>query len=148
MEEELDQFAKNNVWDLVPKPKGTHVIGTKWVYRNKLNEKGEVVRNKGRMVPQGYNQQEGIDYNETFSPVTREAGERLHACLAREAEERARKEADEKAILEEEEKAREASEKVSVEAAVVVEAEAKAKVDAEEAACIVAEEFPRLRMLL
>jgi hypothetical protein len=50
MKEELDQFAKNDVWDLVPKPKGTHVIGTKWVYRNKLNEKGEVVRNKARLV--------------------------------------------------------------------------------------------------
>ena len=56
MKEELDQFAKNDIWDLVPKPKGTHVIGTKWVYRNKLNEKGEVVRNKARLVAQGYSQ--------------------------------------------------------------------------------------------
>ena len=50
MKEELDQFTKNDVWDLVLKPKGTHVIGTKWVFRNKLNEKGEVIRNKARLV--------------------------------------------------------------------------------------------------
>ena len=66
MKEELNQFSKNDVWDLVPKP-----IGTKWVFRNKLNEKGEVVRNKARLVAQGYSQQEGIDYTETFAPVAR-----------------------------------------------------------------------------
>ena len=71
MEEELNQFSKNNVWDLVQKPKGVHVIGTVWVFRNKLNEKGEVVRNKAWLVAQGYRQQEGIDYIETFAPVTR-----------------------------------------------------------------------------
>ena len=46
MEEELNQFSKNDVWDLVQKPKGVHVIGTRWVFKNKLNEKGEVVKNK------------------------------------------------------------------------------------------------------
>src|ERR1044072_177118 len=70
-EEELNQFSKNDVWDLVKKPKGVHVIGTKWVFRNKLNEKGEVIRNKARLVAQGYSQQEGIDYTETFAPVAR-----------------------------------------------------------------------------
>uniref|UniRef100_UPI0030C69137 reverse transcriptase domain-containing protein n=1 Tax=Bradyrhizobium sp. TM233 TaxID=2599801 RepID=UPI0030C69137 len=67
----LDQFTKNDVWTLMPKPKGFHVIGTKWVFRNKLNEKGEVTRNKARLVAQGYSQQEGIDYTETFAPVAR-----------------------------------------------------------------------------
>src|SRR5580765_7828591 len=71
MKEELDQFSKNDMWDLVQKPKGVHVIGTKWVFRNKLNEKGEVVRNKARLVAQGHSQQEGIDYTETFAPVAR-----------------------------------------------------------------------------
>src|ERR1043165_8818671 len=71
MEEELNQFSKNDVWDLVPKPKGFNIIGTKWVFRNKLNEQGEVVRNKARLVAQGYSQQEGIDYTETFAPVAR-----------------------------------------------------------------------------
>jgi vacuolar-type H+-ATPase catalytic subunit A/Vma1 len=71
MQEELNQFTRNDVWDLVPKPKGFNIIGTKWVFINKLNEQGEVIRNKARLVAQGYSQQEGIDYNETFSPVTR-----------------------------------------------------------------------------
>ena len=44
MQEELNQFSRNDVWDLVPKPKGFNIIGTKWVFRNKLNDQGEVVR--------------------------------------------------------------------------------------------------------
>ena len=71
MQEELNQFSRNDVWDLVPKPKGFNIIGTKWVFRNKLNEQEEVVRNNARMVAKCYNQQEGIDYNETFAPVAR-----------------------------------------------------------------------------
>ena len=82
MKEELNQFSKNDVWDLVPKPKGTHIIGTRWVFRNKLNEKGEVVRNKARLVAQGYSQQEGIDYNETFVPVARLESIRLLVSFA------------------------------------------------------------------
>src|SRR3954465_12448328 len=62
MQEELNQFTRNDVWDLVPRPKGFNIIGTKWVFRNKLSKKGEVVRNKARLVAQGYSQQEGIDY--------------------------------------------------------------------------------------
>ena len=46
MQEELNQFTKNDVWDLVPRPKGFNIIGTKWVFRNKLNEQGEVIRKK------------------------------------------------------------------------------------------------------
>lgn len=53
------------------KTKGKHIIGTKWIFRNKLNEQGEVVRKKARMVAQGYNQYEGIDDSETFSPFSR-----------------------------------------------------------------------------
>ena len=59
------------MWDLVPKPQQKNIIGTKWVFINKLNEQGEVVRNKARLVAQGYSQQEGIDYTETFAPVAR-----------------------------------------------------------------------------
>jgi len=59
------------VLDLVPKPEHKNIIGTKWVFRNKLNEKGEVVRNKARLVAQGYTQQEGIYYTKTFAPVAR-----------------------------------------------------------------------------
>ena len=46
IQDELNQFSRNDVWDLVPRPKGFNIIGTKWVFRNKLNEQGEVVRNK------------------------------------------------------------------------------------------------------
>jgi len=71
MQDELNQFKRNDVWDLVSKPEHKNIIGTKWVFRNKLNEQGEVIRNKARLVAQGYSQQEGIDYTETFAPVTR-----------------------------------------------------------------------------
>ena len=71
MQEELNQFERNQVWDLVPKPEHQSIIGTKWVFRNKLDESGVVVRNKARLVAQGYNQEEGIDFDETFAPVAR-----------------------------------------------------------------------------
>ncbi|CAM8918128.1 unnamed protein product [Rhodiola kirilowii] len=71
MQEELHQFERNKVWRLVPRPEDKNVIGTKWVFRNKMDDKGVVVRNKARLVVKGYNQQEGIDYDETFAPVAR-----------------------------------------------------------------------------
>ncbi|GJR90118.1 retrovirus-related pol polyprotein from transposon TNT 1-94 [Tanacetum coccineum] len=71
MQEELNQFVANDVWELVPQPRNMTIIGTKWVFRNKLDENGIVSRNKARLVAQGYNQQEGIDYDETYAPVAR-----------------------------------------------------------------------------
>ncbi|GJV62615.1 retrovirus-related pol polyprotein from transposon TNT 1-94 [Tanacetum coccineum] len=71
MQEELDQFIANDGRELVPQPRNMTIIGTKWVFRNKLDENGIVSRNKARLVAQGYNQQEGIDYNETYAPVAR-----------------------------------------------------------------------------
>ncbi|GJT56754.1 retrovirus-related pol polyprotein from transposon TNT 1-94 [Tanacetum coccineum] len=71
MQEELNQFIANDVWELIPQPKNMTIIGTKWVFRNKLDENGIVFRNKARLVAQGYNQQEGIDYDETYAPVAR-----------------------------------------------------------------------------
>jgi hypothetical protein len=56
---------------LVPRPKDKNVIDTKWVYRNKLNEYGEVTRNKDSLVCKGYAQVEGIDIEETFSPIAK-----------------------------------------------------------------------------
>ena len=71
MHDELLQFQRNDVWTLVPKPEGEHIIGTKWIFRNKTNEEGNVIHNKARFVAQGYSQMEGVDYDETFAPVAR-----------------------------------------------------------------------------
>ena len=71
MKEEVNQIEKNQTWELVPRPKDNNVIGTKWVFRNKLNENGQVVRNKTRLVWKGYAQVEGIDFEETCSPIAR-----------------------------------------------------------------------------
>ena len=71
MQEELNQFERNEVWHLVPRPKNHPVIGTKWVFRNKMDESGIIIRNKARLVAQGYSQEEGIDFDETFAPVAR-----------------------------------------------------------------------------
>ena len=60
------------MWTLVEKPDNNHnIIGTKWVFRNKQDEDGQVVRNKARLVAQGYTQVEGMDYGETYAPVAR-----------------------------------------------------------------------------
>ena len=60
MNEELDQIEKNDTWQLVPRPHDKNVIGNKWIFKNKLNENGDVIRNKARLVWKGYAQQEGI----------------------------------------------------------------------------------------
>jgi hypothetical protein len=59
------------VWELVEPPPNCKPIGTKWVWKNKESENGELVRNKSRLVAQGYSQKEGIDYEKTFAPVAR-----------------------------------------------------------------------------
>jgi hypothetical protein len=69
MHEELENFERNQVWELVDPPPGCKPIGTKWVSKNKEGDKGEVVRNKSRLVAQGYSQKEVIDYEETFAPI-------------------------------------------------------------------------------
>ena len=82
MQEELNQFERNNVWTLVSRPRDNSIIGTKWVYRNKLDEKGNVIRNKARLVAKGYNQEEGIDFDETYAPVARLEAIRLLLAFA------------------------------------------------------------------
>ena len=71
MQEELAKFECNQVWDLVPRPSDTNIIGTKWIYKNKFDEKGKITRNKARLVAQGYTQIEGIGFHETFAPVAK-----------------------------------------------------------------------------
>jgi hypothetical protein len=69
MHEELENFDRNQVWELVDPPLGFKPVGTKWVWKNKEGEKGGVVRNKSKLVAQGFSQKEQIDYEETFAPV-------------------------------------------------------------------------------
>jgi hypothetical protein len=71
MSEELDQSKKNETWELVPRSKNKNVIDTKWVFRNKLNEYGQVTRNKARFICKGYAQIEGNEFEETFAPIAR-----------------------------------------------------------------------------
>ncbi|GJX77364.1 putative ribonuclease H-like domain-containing protein [Tanacetum coccineum] len=82
MQEELLQFKLQQVWILVDLPIGKRAIGTKWVFRNKKDERGIVIRNKARLVAQGHRQEEGIDYEEVFAPVARIEAIRLFLAYA------------------------------------------------------------------
>jgi hypothetical protein len=70
MQEELNNFKRNEVWSLVPRPK-QNVVGTKWVFRIKQDEHEVVTRNKARLVAKGYAQVECLDFEDTFAPVAR-----------------------------------------------------------------------------
>ncbi|GJR52557.1 putative ribonuclease H-like domain-containing protein [Tanacetum coccineum] len=82
MQEELLQFKLQEVWTLVDLPNGKRAISTKWGFKNKKDERRIVVRNKARLVAQGYIQEEGIDYDEVFAPVARIEAIRLFLAYA------------------------------------------------------------------
>ncbi|GJU25493.1 putative ribonuclease H-like domain-containing protein [Tanacetum coccineum] len=82
MQEELLQFKLQKVWVLVDLPYGKKVIGTKWVFKNKRDERSIVVKNKARLVAQGFRQEEGIDYDEVFALVARIEAIRLFLAFA------------------------------------------------------------------
>ena len=82
MQEELGQFERNKVWTLIFRPTNYLIIRTKWVFGNKMDELGNVVRNKDRLVAQRYNQEEGIDFDETFAPVAKIEAIRLLLAFA------------------------------------------------------------------
>jgi hypothetical protein len=71
MNEELDQIEKDKTWELVPRPKDKNVIWIKWIFKNKLNENGHIIKNKIKLVCKGYSQVEGIDFEETCAPLPR-----------------------------------------------------------------------------
>ncbi|GJW43474.1 retrovirus-related pol polyprotein from transposon TNT 1-94 [Tanacetum coccineum] len=71
MQEELNDFEHLEVWELVPRPDRVMIITLKWIFKVKLDELGGVLKNKARLVPRGYHQEEGIDFKESFAPVAR-----------------------------------------------------------------------------
>ena len=71
MHEELNQFVRNDVWKLAPRPENVHVISTKWIFKSKTDEDGEIIWNKSQLVAQGYTQVKEVDFDESFAPVAR-----------------------------------------------------------------------------
>nr|GEX91646.1 hypothetical protein [Tanacetum cinerariifolium] len=71
IQEELNEFERLDVWELVPRPDQVMVITLKWIYKVKLDELGGILKNKARLVARGYRQEEGIDFEESFAPVAR-----------------------------------------------------------------------------
>nr|GEX21861.1 retrovirus-related Pol polyprotein from transposon TNT 1-94 [Tanacetum cinerariifolium] len=82
MQEELHQFDRLQVWELVDKPFGKTVIRLKWLWKNKKDEEQTVIRNKARLVAKGYAQEEGINFEESFSPVARLEAVRIFIAYA------------------------------------------------------------------
>ncbi|GKB11386.1 retrovirus-related pol polyprotein from transposon TNT 1-94 [Tanacetum coccineum] len=82
MQEELNEFERLKVWELVPRPDKVMVITLKWIYKVKLDELGGILKNKARLVACGYRQEEGIDFEESFAPVARLEAIRIFLAFA------------------------------------------------------------------
>ncbi|GJV46307.1 retrovirus-related pol polyprotein from transposon TNT 1-94 [Tanacetum coccineum] len=82
MQEELNEFERLEVWELVPRPDKVMVITLKWIYKVKLDELGGILKNKARLVARGYRQEEGIDFEESFAPVARLEAIRIFLAFA------------------------------------------------------------------
>nr|GEV40459.1 retrovirus-related Pol polyprotein from transposon TNT 1-94 [Tanacetum cinerariifolium] len=82
MQEELHQFDRLDVWELVDRPLCKNVINMKWLWKNKRDEENTVIRNKSRLVAKGYAQKEGVDFEESFTPVARLEAVRLFIAYA------------------------------------------------------------------
>ncbi|GKC70578.1 retrovirus-related pol polyprotein from transposon TNT 1-94 [Tanacetum coccineum] len=82
MQEELIMFERLEVWELVPRPDRVMIITLKWIYKVKLDELVDVLKNKARLVARGYRQEEGIDFEESFAPVARPEAIRIFIVFA------------------------------------------------------------------
>ncbi|GJR90703.1 retrovirus-related pol polyprotein from transposon TNT 1-94 [Tanacetum coccineum] len=82
MQDELNQFERLQVWELVPRPGGKNVIALKWLWKNKCDAEHIMVQNKSRLVAKGYKQEEGIDFEESFAPVARLEAVRMFIAFA------------------------------------------------------------------
>ncbi|GJV68373.1 retrovirus-related pol polyprotein from transposon TNT 1-94 [Tanacetum coccineum] len=82
MQEELNEFERLEVWELVPRLDKVMVITLKWIYKVKLDELGGILKNKARLVAHGYRQEEGIDFEESFAPVARFEAIRIFLAFA------------------------------------------------------------------
>ena len=71
MVEEYDSIIRKNAWEIIPRPEGKSVLGSRWIYKVKQVSDGSVEKHKARFVARGFSQVEGIDYDESFAPITR-----------------------------------------------------------------------------
>nr|GFC63643.1 retrovirus-related Pol polyprotein from transposon TNT 1-94 [Tanacetum cinerariifolium] len=82
IQEELHEFKRLEVWELIPRPDKVMVITLKWIYKVKLDELGGILKNKARLVAGGYRQEEGIDFEESFAPIARLEAIRIFLAYA------------------------------------------------------------------
>jgi len=82
MVEEYDSIVRNSAWEIVPRPEGKSVVGSRWIYKVKQVADGSVEKYKVRFVAEGFSQIEGINYEETFSPIARYSSIRMILALS------------------------------------------------------------------